>query len=640
MSYIELNERTVFLHFLNREATEASGATRDWRVDLLALDLLTLSHCAKMSVNISQMLEYTIDRPNLVEPLSKLCKAGILVTTSHDKNFDDFLESRRIMYSNVAGRYPIYFNDTSLLSQFQIRQKNTFSMSAVLRRDILDISDRDDREPVLSLEQRHAHRDDWRVLADRIDEVQRVFGGNRHAAVTRGNLELMSSANSYSPRELSAIARVFSARYFDHYKRQTAAITCSGLGDNGFIDDHGLFPHYDIPILKAALGALSWHRAADTISEVRLQLYEAYGGRSHINFVQTFQSFLGACDAAARKTLNIAPDSLDYIASLRNAIIAHCTSLVYSVSAGEGVSLESIDRYFDWASEIVQRAVASGRSSSTVFDAKWEELMSARQSLRFLVLTATDTEDDALCDALGNAGYQRGGYISTTGQLLTTRWILGQASEVVHARSSAGSTGVSGSELVAAEAIKELKPNFVIAVGICFGLKPNEEAQKVLGRQTIDKGEQSLGDVLYADKVTDYETVRLCFENGEERPRERGPRVPVGGVLLDAARIVRGEYRTGQTKVFSGEFLSGLKLIDSPPAVDDLKNRFPDAVGGEMEATGIVAASSRHGVSWIVVKAICDWGYSKGKKEQKLAADNAAEFVLKMIRVIRDSSKR
>lgn len=640
MSYIELRERTIFLHFLNREAAEASGVVREWQADLAAIDLLTLCHCSKMTVNISQMLEYTIGRPNLVDPLSKLCAAGILVTTSHDKNFDDFLDSRRIMYAHLAERYPIYFDDTSLLNQFKIRQKNTFSMSAVLRRDILDISDRDDRQPHLSLEQRHAHKDDWGVLSSRIDEVQRVFGGNRHAAITKGNLELLTNKGLYSPRELSSIARVFSARYFDHYKRQTAAITSTGLGDNGFIDDHSLFPHYDIPILKAALSALSWESAVRDIGEVRLQLYDAYGGRSHVSFVQALQSFLGACDAAARRSLNIAPDSMDYISSLRSLIITQCTSLIYSVSAVERQSFRSIDRYLEWASEIVHRAASSGRSSSKVFEKAWEDLMSVSENLRVLVLTATDTEDDALSDALGNAGYQRGGYIATSGQLLTTRWVLGQTSEVVHARSSAGSTGVSGSELVAAEAIKELKPNFVIAVGICFGLRPNEEAQKVLGRTTIDKGEQSLGDILYADKVTDYETVRLCFEGGEEKLRERGARVPVGGVLLDAARIVRSEYRTGQTKVFSGEFLSGLKLIDSPPAIDELKSRFPDAIGGEMEATGVVAASNRHGVGWIVVKAICDWGYSKGKKEQKLAADNAAEFVMRIVRVIRESARK
>ena len=139
---------------------------------------------------------------------------------------------------------------------------------------------------------------------------------------------------------------------------------------------------------------------------------------------------------------------------------------------------------------------------------------------------------------------------------------------------------------------------------------------------------------MYSEKVIDYETVRVCFEAGESTIRERGFRVPAGSALLDAARIARGDYRTGKISVFPGELLSGLKLLDSPPSVDELKRRFPDAEGGEMEASGLVAASLRHGVGWMVVKAICDWGYSKGKKVQKQAAENAAEFAMKMISIL------
>ena len=168
-------------------------------------------------------------------------------------------------------------------------------------------------------------------------------------------------------------------------------------------------------------------------------------------------------------------------------------------------------------------------------------------------------------------------------------------------------------------------------------MKPDKATQKKLGRTEIDKGSQCFGDVIYSEKVTDYETVRLTFENNEEDIRERGARVPASSVLLDAARIVRGNYRTGKTKVHPGELISGLKLLDSRPAVDELKCRFPDAVGGEMEASGLVAASSRHGIEWIVVKAICDWGYSKEKKEQKQAADNAAEFAMSIVTIVQEA---
>lgn len=636
MSYIEDRERIIFLHFLNREASEASGTFRNAKNELRALDVLTVTHCSNLTVNISQMLEYTIDRPELVQPLSELCKSGILVTTSHDKSYDEFIASRQQLYQNVASRYPIYFEDTSVVEEFLIRQKNSFSMTAVLRRDILDISDRDVREPELRLQQRHAHDEDWKVFTGKIDPVQTVFGSNRHAAITRSNLEHFSNSGDFSPLDLAAIARVVSARYFDHYKKHSAAVTCTGIGDIGFVDDFDLFPHYDVPILSSVLNALSWEKLKNNNPDLRAQIYASYGNRSHANFVVNLQAFIGACSDATRAKANYPTGSSDYFASLRAQVGTLCSHLIHTSVESERAVLRNVDDFFDRSVEVIQRAIERQSRDSPHISLAWEKLMSVRDRSKILLITATDTEDDAVNDALSNAGFKSAGYVKTAAGLCA-RHVLGQNKEIVHARSSAGSIGTSGSELVAAEAIRDLSPDYVIAVGICFGMKPSEKEQKKLGKSRIDKGQQSLGDILVSDRVTDYETVRLCFEEGEEKVRERGFRVPAGSALLDAARIARGDYRTGKTSVFPGELLSGLKLLDSPPSVDDLKGRFPDAVGGEMEASGLVAASLRHGVGWIVVKAICDWGYAKGKKEQKLAADNAAEFSMKLISIVQEA---
>lgn len=51
-----------------------------------------------------------------------------------------------------------------------------------------------------------------------------------------------------------------------------------------------------------------------------------------------------------------------------------------------------------------------------------------------------------------------------------------------------------------------------------------------------------------------------------------------------------------------------------------------------MEGTGVYeSATLDGGTSWIMVKAISDWGYSKTDHVQPLAARNAAEFVLHVI---------
>ena len=61
---------------------------------------------------------------------------------------------------------------------------------------------------------------------------------------------------------------------------------------------------------------------------------------------------------------------------------------------------------------------------------------------------------------------------------------------------------------------------------------------------------------------------------------------------------------------------------------DQLKAAHPDAIGGEMEGSGIYAAAMRGKIDWALVKGICDWGHGKSDEYQHVAAQNAASFVL------------
>ena len=56
-----------------------------------------------------------------------------------------------------------------------------------------------------------------------------------------------------------------------------------------------------------------------------------------------------------------------------------------------------------------------------------------------------------------------------------------------------------------------------------------------------------------------------------------------------------------------------------------------------MEASGVMAAASRHGIDWIIVKGICDWAFDKHDSDQKLAGENAATFGVKLIELLMDA---
>jgi hypothetical protein len=61
----------------------------------------------------------------------------------------------------------------------------------------------------------------------------------------------------------------------------------------------------------------------------------------------------------------------------------------------------------------------------------------------------------------------------------------------------------------------------------------------------------------------------------------------------------------------------------------------PEAIGGEMEGSGLYVACQDPTVDWVLVKSICDWAdgnKAQDKEErQQLAAENAASFVLYML---------
>ena len=77
-----------------------------------------------------------------------------------------------------------------------------------------------------------------------------------------------------------------------------------------------------------------------------------------------------------------------------------------------------------------------------------------------------------------------------------------------------------------------------------------------------------------------------------------------------------------------GQVVSGAKLINSREFRDWLSQRFPSALGGEMEGIGAYAAAHRKSVPVLLVKAICDWADGlKNDRAQPFAAAAAASIV-------------
>lgn len=616
MSYFSSVERPVFISFLNREAVRASQAVRSEEEDICSLDALTICHCCGMTANLSQMFEYSHEKPRLRRVIEGLIKGGVLESTSHSTNLDEFISSRQAIYEKVRDSYPMYFEDNSELERFPIIKRNTFSMTKLLRRDIFDFDAT--KFPLLG---KHVIEGDVRKFGEAIGEIRTVVYGNPEVAITKGNIEKLANSGNISKANLDATGRVFSARYFDHYKENNGAAIPTGVGMIGFLDDLSHFPTYDVPVLNKLLSALGWAFLNRTVTNLRDEVMLAYGNSYHQRFVQTVNSFVAICFKEVLRTSNVDPESHDSTSTLRRMTGQYVSSLIDRSMDHRAREHVSLVNFYENSIATIQLAIRLEADSNPNFANHRDEHMGQTKMVKILFLTATDAEDDAVRVALEARGFKFVEHQST-GSGVASVYERGAERQAVHVRSSAGSTGSSGSELTAYDAFRATAPNYTIAVGICFGLKPDKP--------------QKLGDILVSERVTDYEMTRV----GQVEIRERGVRIDSGAMLLSASRSLRSQYSQGEPNVYHGEILSGMKLVDSERFSSDLATRFRDAIGGEMEGMGIASSASRIGTNWIVVKAICDWAKGKTDSAHGLAAKNAAEYSVRLAEIVYDVDLR
>ena len=183
-------------------------------------------------------------------------------------------------------------------------------------------------------------------------------------------------------------------------------------------------------------------------------------------------------------------------------------------------------------------------------------------------------------------------------------------------RTEMGSSGLGASTLTIQESIQTLSPHSIIMVGVAFGISPKK---------------QKIGDILVSKQLLVYESQRVSTgADGASSITLRGDRVSSSPRLLDRFRDSAIDWNGAE--VDFGLILSGEKLVDNIEFRNQLSQFETEALGGEMEGTGLYASASRDKTDWILVKAICDWADGKKRlqknQRQKVAATNAAQFVL------------
>lgn len=233
-----------------------------------------------------------------------------------------------------------------------------------------------------------------------------------------------------------------------------------------------------------------------------------------------------------------------------------------------------------------------------------------------VLVTVNEHETRAVHDAFLAATEAESTPVSLEGRLYHNLGKVGDTT-VYHAISEMGSAGSGGMQQTVEKAITALQPGAIIAVGIAFG---------------VNEQKQAIGEILVSKLLRLYEQQRA---GKRYKVKLRGARPDASPRLLSHLRTFQQVKWTG-AKVRFGVMLTGEKLVDDVDYRDQLVKFETEAEGGEMEGAGLYVSSYDNKIDWIVVKAICDWadGNKNVDKEerQKLAAKNAAEFVVESLK--------
>ncbi|TYB38201.1 hypothetical protein FXF50_11130 [Micromonospora sp. AP08] len=265
------------------------------------------------------------------------------------------------------------------------------------------------------------------------------------------------------------------------------------------------------------------------------------------------------------------------------------------------------------------------------------ELAVLNEFTRTVIMVATDEEHQAVREAVWRVNRTEPEFLFLPHQTVVRLGPVGRT-QIMLVQVEPGSVGPGSAAISAAALVGRVKPDFLILTGICYGLRP-------------DKHE--FGDILVCDQLRAIDHRKVAEPAGHKPGRPFTSAAEAAAALEETTAPdgpqtlhIRGDYVTpspglisrfkavGQTwnggeKIHFGPLLSASTLVSSRALRDELHAQQPEAIGGEMEGAGVYAAAAHAKVDWIVVKAICDWGFHKSDDFHKQAASNAARFVVR-----------
>ncbi len=583
----------LYLHFLNRELLRSLGRPLSGRRAGNAVLLAEIISDRLLFSSLAFLWESTILNDHYRDSITAMRARGDLQLVSEFVSVDEFVASSQTLYAHDRGRYPMYFGTIPAdLLGFSPSVQKTISTTTDLEQNLQNFVSGD---PLLLAK---VPAVDGRDLWDSRGILETGLAGREGRAIT---MSLFDSASIGTDRR---IGRLLSLLHLSHYVDFTHADILTGFPGLEYFDIIGsAFPRFDLRIAEAVLSMVGLD------VKKRLQwsahLIAERGSQTHLAFLDVYSRIvLGAHSTVTRR---LASDSRATVTSeVIKFINAKCTTNAY-VDGG---------RYDVWLAGLHGLLLQLGRSSRDFMEQdERRKSLGYVSTSRLLVMVATAVERDAIVAAVREFVPKQTVQRSFAGPHTVFSLGVIAGTELLLAQSEMGTESVGGMTLTAADLVDSLAPDYLVCVGIAYGLRPDK---------------QQVGDVMVSTQLKLWDPKKVMDSSVGETIIWRGDKVLASVLLLDRCRSATLDWH--DCTAHFGLLLTANTLVNASRLVQDLRASEPDAIGGEMEGAGVYIVGTARKLDWIVIKGISDWGVHKEDDGQGVAARNAARFLLHVIR--------
>lgn len=449
MSYGEY----IYLHFLDRELRMSIGKSdlsdavvNEWiRVATFMTDKL-------IYVSLSHMYESLEKFPNSIKLIYECESIGKARMVSNQRNFDEFIESRKNMYDFDKKRYTVYFDERKL-DWPQNLITSDISSTDYLREKLPDQIKKNN------------------VLGENvIDNVQNSLIANKNDAITiQRFIPIIEKTveNSYKEESRNTCSRITELRieisklYTKRYLQEFNGTIVTGLPGFAVYDNLASNPVETLyPLFKALLKPIFYF--ISTLDNKKFVVYRYFGKGKELRNV--FSKIAECCICLKTQNVCIYEMLIDIQQRLEK------------VKSAEQYKDACYKFFFDLVRLCEERGIKIPMQK------------------KFLIVVATQIELTIVIQEMKDKA-------NTRPQLENdVSYHIGEVNHniIYIVKCQMGTNGPGGSTLATDEAIRKFSPDYVIICGVAWG--GNEDDEK-------------LGEVLISDKVWEYDPAKINMEN-------------------------------------------------------------------------------------------------------------------------------